>query len=55
MVDYGQIAGGAGLIAIGLATPIPVIDEALGAIIGIPMILNGLGAEEGAKKLEENT
>lgn len=51
--DIGKIVGGVGLIGLGLATPIPIIDEAIGAIIGIPMILDGLGAGEDAKRAKE--
>jgi len=55
MVDWSKVGTGAGLIGIGLATPIPVIDETIAAIIGIPLILSGLGQEQAAKEVKEKT
>jgi len=54
MADFSKIAIGGGLIAAGLASPIPIVDETIAAIIGIPMILSGLGEEDAAKKAEKN-
>lgn len=54
MADLSKVGIGAALIAGGLATPIPIIDETIAAIIGIPMILAGLGEEEAAKQAKNN-
>jgi len=51
-MDLTKIATGVGIIGLGFATPIPVIDDAIGVLIGVPMILTGLGQEEEAEKLE---
>ncbi|MFB6115310.1 MAG: hypothetical protein ABEK04_03380 [Candidatus Nanohalobium sp.] len=55
MVDAGKVLTGAGIIAAGLATPIPIIDEAIGVMIGGPMILAGLGQDQAANELKEKT
>lgn len=53
-MDTSKIFIGSGLIALGLISPIPIIDETIAGIIGIPMILSGLGEKDAAKQVKEN-
>lgn len=53
MVDYEQIGTGILIIGAGLATPIPLIDDTIGFLIGFPMILGGLGQEDAADEVRE--
>lgn len=54
-MDTGKTLTGAAIMAAGFLTPIPVIDDVLGILIGGPIFLSGLGQEEAAEKLEDKT